>query len=295
MIACDLATFADFRRDRIDSFLRRLNTEFMISSTKHIRGTLAACFIASAAALSLLACAADAQRRPPRRSPQQRAEADHFAHDEPAEVEVPAAARASAPLPEPEGGRGIATMNPTECTARVRALGLPVEFTSHSAVDSAVIPNGLIGGISLEFTGRRRLSRIMDCRLLLAIHAWAPRLRALGVRRIRHLSALRPGARVRTTGRASGHARALAFDPRFFDFDDGHTFDILEDWDDRQRGANMCEPKSESEASAEIRAAVCAAIAGELFQVVVSPHHNDAHQNHLHLEVVPGAPWQWTG
>lgn len=266
----------------------------MTSSTKHIRGTLAACFITSVAAVSFLACAADAQRRPPRRTPAQRAEAANFAHEEPSEAETTPAAQTRAPLPEPEGGRGIATMEPAECTARVRALGLPVEFTTHAAVEAAVIPTGPIAGVSIEFRGRR-LSSIMDCRLLLAIHAWAPRLRALGVRAIRHLSALRPNARVQTTGRPSGHARALAFDPRFFIFDDGRTFDILEDWDDRERGANLCAPKDESEASAEIRAAVCAAIAGELFQVVVSPHHNDAHQNHLHLEIVPGAPWQWTG
>lgn len=250
----------------------------------------AARFFAFALVITLIACAADAQRRPPRRTPEERSQAAEFAHEEPAEVEP-----GEAPLPEPRGGRGIATMEPGACLERVRTLGLPVEVASHEAVDAALIPNGPIAGITLEFTGRRRLSRIMDCRLLLAIHAWAPRLRALGVRRIRHLSALRPGARVQSTGRPSGHARGLAFDPRFFDFDDGHTFDILEDWDDRQRGANLCAPKNESEASAEIRAAVCAAIAGHLFQVVVSPHHNDAHQNHLHLEVVPGAPWQWTG
>lgn len=262
----------------------------MISPSKHIRATIRACLITSAAALVFIACAVDAQRRPPRRTPEERTQASHFAHEEPSDTE-----EHSTPLPEPEGGRGIARMEPAACLARVRELGLPVEAATHNAVDAALIPTGPIGGITLEFTGRRRLSRIMDCRLLLAIHAWAPRLRALGVRRIRHLSALRPGARVQTTGRPSGHARGLAFDPRFFDFDDGHTFDILEDWDNRQRGANMCTPKNESSASADIRAAVCAAIAGELFQVVVSPHHNDAHQNHLHLEVVPGAPWQWTG
>ena len=277
----------------------------MTSSTKHFRGTFVACFITSAAALSFIACAADAQRRSPSRTPQQRAQDDLFAHDEPDEPDevgsAPAMSIASTTasqdtaLPAPTGGRAIATLEPAACIARVRALRLPVEFTAHEDVDAAVIPNGPIAGISLDFNGQRRLSRIMDCRLLLAIHAWAPRLRALGVRRIRHLSALRPNARVQTTGRRSGHATALAFDPRFFVFDDGHSFDVLEDWDNRERGANMCEPKAESEASAQIRSAVCAAIAGELFQVVVSPHHNDAHQNHLHLEIVPGAPWQWTG
>jgi hypothetical protein len=27
--------------------------------------------------------------------------------------------------------------------------------------------------------------------------------------------------------------------------------------------------------------------------VVVTPHHDDAHANHVHLEVVPDVPWTW--
>ena len=34
------------------------------------------------------------------------------------------------------------------------------------------------------------------------------------------------------------------------------------------------------------------AIEADLFQVVVSPHHNDAHNNHVHLEVRPEVTWR---
>ena len=224
---------------------------------------------------------------------------DPFEHDEPPESE----GWPDLPPPSLDGrivsnGRSISNMNAQECMRRIRALGVEFESASHEAVEMAVKPSGSVGGVEIEFTGRREQGRIMDCRLVLAIAAWAPTLRSLGVVRIRHLSALRPGARVASTGRASGHSRGYAFDPRFFDIEtDGGTvtFDVLNDWEDRRRGGALCEEKDESIASASMRAAVCKAIEHNLFQVVVSPHHNDAHQNHLHLEVVPGAGWTWSG
>lgn len=195
--------------------------------------------------------------------------------------------------------RAISNLSSAECMSQLRALGVSFESTTNrrarSDVEAPLMPSGRVGGVSIEFTGRRDQGRVIDCRLLLAIYAWAPALRARGVTRIRHLSGFRPGSRVRTTGRPSGHSRGLAFDPRFFDFDDGRTFDILEDWEDRTRGGSLCEVKNEGAETAEVRALVCHAIDAGLFQVVVSPHHNDAHQNHLHLEVVPGATWTWNG
>ncbi len=199
------------------------------------------------------------------------------------------------PIVPSAAGTRIADLTPAACMERITALRLPFERAPHEAVDAGVIPTGRVGGVAIRFTGRRRQGRIIDCRLLLALHHWAPLLRAIGVIRIRHLSGLRPGAVVRTTGRPSGHARGFAFDPRFFDFADGRTFDVLNDWDDRVRGAPLCEEKQENRQTALVRAAVCAAIRGQLFQVVVSPHHNDDHQNHLHLEVVPGVTWSWSG
>jgi hypothetical protein len=38
---------------------------------------------------------------------------------------------------------------------------------------------------------------------------------------------------------------------------------------------------------------VCAAVSADLFQVVLTPHYDRAHGNHVHLEVVPGVPWSF--
>lgn len=198
-------------------------------------------------------------------------------------------------------GRSIGALSPSACMAELRRLRIPHRVDdgaqAREAIDAPVEPTGPIGGVTVTFSGRRTLNRVMDCRLVLAIYAWSPSLRAAGVTAIRHLSAFRPGAVVATTGQPSGHSRGLAFDPRFFTFrGDDAPFDILDDWQPRTRGEPPCPGPSsgESARSRTVRRLTCEAIAAELFQVVVTPHHNDAHANHLHLEVVPGAEWSWS-
>jgi len=218
-------------------------------------------------------------------------------------------------LPDAPGpaGRAIAELAPARCRAVLRELAIPFERSTderaRAVIATPVVPTGPVGGIDVQFEGRRALHRVMDCRLLVAIHAWSPILRAAGVTKIRHLSAFRPGARVRSTGEASGHSRGLAFDPRFFERDGAKTLDVLEDWQPRERGASPCgevpaegeewpplpPPAEGQEAGALLRGLVCEAIRRDLFQVVVTPHHNDAHANHVHVEVVPGVDWSWSG
>jgi hypothetical protein len=68
---------------------------------------------------------------------------------------------------------------------------------------------------------------------------------------------------------------------------------VLTDWTSRERGAPPCvHPEGELGPSAVLRRVVCRAIEADLFQVVVSPHHNDAHNNHVHLEVRPEVTWR---
>lgn len=193
------------------------------------------------------------------------------------------------PRPSFEPFRDLA---PEDCLARARASGIDFRERSHEAVAAGMIVEE-VGGVRWEFAGRLEVHRVMDCRLVLALQAWAPTLRAAGVRAIRHLSALRPSARVRTTGAPSGHARGLAVDPRHFVMDDGTELDVLEDWVWRERGADPCAPAEEPESSARLRATVCQAVEAGLFQVVVTPHHDDAHANHVHVEVVPEVGWRW--
>jgi hypothetical protein len=42
-----------------------------------------------------------------------------------------------------------------------------------------------------------------------------------------------------------------------------------------------------------LRSVVCEAIDSQLFQVVLTPHHDRAHENHVHLELKPEVNWTY--
>jgi hypothetical protein len=186
-------------------------------------------------------------------------------------------------------GRALASMTATQCEARLSALGVAFEPASGvPGVQAPVRLRGPLAGIVIE--GR---ADVLDCRLALALATWSSALRARGVRALRSLSVHRPGAHVAGSRRVSGHAHALAIDVGGLELDDETTIDVLEGWEARAAGADPCAEYPESERSALLRSVVCAAVEADLFQIVLTPHHDRAHQNHVHLELVPDVPWSY--
>lgn len=162
----------------------------------------------------------------------------------------------------------------------------------------------LPSAVSVRHHGDSELHELMDCRLVLAVAQWTDLLRRHGVREVQHLSVYRPGARIRGSGRPSGHASGLAMDVFSFVLVSGRELRIEESWLDRRRGVDPCtaresgtageaEPEEEGSASdqALVRRFVCEAVSAQLFQVVLTPHHDAAHRNHVHMEVRPEADW----
>ena len=206
-----------------------------------------------------------------------------------------AASRAARADAEPSG-RAIANLSSEACRGLLGALELPVRPYDSEAegVRDAYLLVGPLGGVRFEHHGRREVHAVLDCRLILALHAWAPTLREAGVVGVRHISTYRGGSRVGGTRRRSGHAAGLAIDVRYLVLEDGTSLDVLDAWVDRRRGALPCEPRAdEGPPGSLLRGVVCAAIESDLFQTTVTPHHNDAHANHVHLELVPGVDWTW--
>lgn len=193
-------------------------------------------------------------------------------------------------------GRAIANLDSAGCRELLQRLEVPARPYQGEAegVRDPFLLTGRLGGVSFEHHGRREVHAVLDCRLILALRAWAPTLREAGIRGIRHISVYRAGSRVETTGRRSGHAAGLAIDVRYVELDDGTTLDVLDAWEDRRRGAMPCDPRpDEGPPGSLLRSVVCAAVAADLFQTTVTPHHNAAHANHVHLELVPGVDWTW--
>jgi hypothetical protein len=89
----------------------------------------------------------------------------------------------------------------------------------------------------------------------------------------------------------SGHAHALAIDVLALVRADGTRFSILEDWTARARDADPCASYEEPAERRAVRTAVCRGVEAGLFQVVITPHHDDRHANHVHLEIRPDVDW----
>jgi hypothetical protein len=141
---------------------------------------------------------------------------------------------------------------------------------------------------------------VLDCRLALALHDWAALLRAHDVDEVLLFSAWRPDARV---GDAPGrrHAGGLAIDAYRFrkrrDPVSGERveLDVLRDFHGTPGappcGAGAPSPRPDTLAARELRSIVCEAADQHLFTVMLTPHHDRHHRNHLHLELTPGVPW----
>lgn len=209
--------------------------------------------------------------------------------------------------PEPQAPRyALSTVRPSasggasgSCYAQLDRAGIHYERVAKSQAQGVQYPtllNGPVGGVEIVQHDRRapQAQSILDCRLALAILSWAPTLRRAGVRRIEHYSMYRPGARVAGSGKKSGHSSGMALDAARFFLEGGEVVDVLSDWEDRSRGENPC-PRRDDETwqSRLLRGLVCDAVDKNLFQVVITPHHDHAHDNHVHFELRPEVDWTY--
>lgn len=194
-------------------------------------------------------------------------------------------------------GRAIAELPQRECRRILRNAGVQFDTLPRDKAPQISSPLALqspLLGVEFDPANGMAKNGVVDCRLAAALLAWAPILRDAGVERVEHYSTYRPGARVRTTGKTSGHAHALAIDAARFFLKDGRVLEVDVDWEERERGGAPCPVRRSENADGRIlRQVVCRAVERGLFQVVITPHHDRDHQNHVHLELVPDVAWSY--
>jgi hypothetical protein len=197
-------------------------------------------------------------------------------------------------LPE---GRNIAALAPEDCLGLLERASVTFESVPEDEAPNVAMPvyvRAPLLGVSFGPTSGDAEHGMLDCRLAVALYAWAQILAEHGVVKVEHYSTYRPGARVRGTGKSSGHAHALAIDAARFHTIDGRVLDVEADWSEREHGGNPCPARDDEPPSSRLlRDVVCAAVERDLFQVVLTPHYDRAHQNHVHLELVPDVEWSY--
>lgn len=153
--------------------------------------------------------------------------------------------------------------------------------------------SGAIAGVRVYGAPKNAPTNYLDCRLGRALLEWSPLLKRAGVVGLQHYSMYRHDATIGESTKASGHASGRAIDVAYFDLADGRRLSVLDDWKNRKRAVEPCSVTSGGDAEKRMRELVCDALGLQLFQVVVTPHHNEAHKNHVHLEVGPPDAEAW--
>jgi hypothetical protein len=161
-------------------------------------------------------------------------------------------------------------------------------------VECPVRLRGQVGGIEVHGPVGNSQGDILDCRLVVGLLVWSRTLASAEVVRIDAYSGYRSGARVARTGRPSGHATAMAIDIGRLHLANGRVLDIETAWPDRRRGVSPCEQtEADGDELRLLRRIVCAVVEDETFQIVLTPHFDQAHRNHIHLELRPEVDWTY--
>lgn len=189
-----------------------------------------------------------------------------------------------------------AGLSPQQCLHEATTRQLPLVAATARDVVQPVRVSGPLGGVRFLMGGAKEPGgssphEILDCRLALVLADFGAILAARGVVEVRHMSLYRPGARIAKSGHPSRHGQGLAIDIGQIVFAGGKRWSVLDDWHGAI-GDSVCEgaPRTANEASVGLRALVCDTASKGLFHLFLTPNHDRAHANHLHLDLEPG----WT-
>lgn len=185
----------------------------------------------------------------------------------------------------------------SSCHESLRRAGVRFSAVAEREAPGVQWPIRLLGpveGVSFVPQDQSPVYAVLDCRLAATLRAWAPDLRKAGVRSVEYFSMYRPNAVVAGTDTVSGHAHGMAIDAASFVLRSGAKVAVLDDWEGRKHGQAPCPIRpDEARPSRLLRSIACSAADRKLFQVVLTPHYNKAHENHVHLEIKPEVSWTY--
>jgi ankyrin repeat protein len=191
------------------------------------------------------------------------------------------------------GSFEIATLEKKQCYFILDSYGVKYEgLTGYKGVDFPVILKSKVGGVKFSHTGGNKKFSVMDCRLAVALVAWSPILNKHKVKEIEHMRAYAPGSKIGGRGNISFHSYALALDPAHYIYEDGTRLAVKEHWTERNKSEGPCyalevKDRIETKEQAMLRELICDTGNIDLFSVILTPHYNKAHHDHVHVELNP--------
>ena len=162
-------------------------------------------------------------------------------------------------------------------------------------IDAPVRLEGPLHGVSIEFSHRwvpkHERGPVMDCRLLVALDDFASVVSSHRVAKV-HFNSVYRGTWARVPGQR--HAAGVAIDVTELVLDDGMVLNIERDFGGAGVGAKTCGEGAavpEGDKATALRRIVCDVDGASMFNLVLTPHYDRRHQDHLHLEVRRGIDW----
>jgi hypothetical protein len=185
---------------------------------------------------------------------------------------------------------------PLACRATLDALGV---VWSHGPelegiADPVTVAFPLNGITYYQSSGQLDPDAPMDCRLALALHRMADELHARGISEVHHLGIYNyrcadPSQVPPDCTTLSPHATGLSIDLGELRGAGGAVYTVLEDWVGALAIEDPCVGTPATDDDRVLHEIVCAWHADHVFDVILTPNYNAAHENHFHLEVNPGA------
>lgn len=179
-------------------------------------------------------------------------------------------------------GRATPAAADARCTDELTRREISWRPASRPGIADAVEIRGPLGGI--EHHSHQPL--VIDCSLAVSLDEAGRYLRDLGLARAGFSSAYSRRS-IRGTRRPSKHSYGLAIDIHSVEGPDLGTLRIDRDYEQGLGDEVDCVGAPLTQAGALLKVLQCQLVRSGLFRVVLSPDFDDAHHDHLHLEVVP--------
>jgi hypothetical protein len=197
-------------------------------------------------------------------------------------------------LPKSAPAERIADMSPAQCRRELLRRKLPVtrERRATRGVADALRITGPFNGVRFVTPGAKSPYGLLDCRLALILDELSQLLAEHNVAAVRVDNLYRPGARLPgRRSKKSQHSYGLAIDTTGFTLSDGTSLSVEEDWGS-PIGSVACGSEAHidtpTERSVPLRNLFCAIARAGLFHHLLTPGHDEAHGNHLHLDIKRG-------
>lgn len=199
----------------------------------------------------------------------------------------------------------FADLSPAECKKQLRLTGdLGKAFAPQGPSNGIATPLrmvGPLGDVAFQVPPPKTMFGLLDCRQALLWIQLSPLLEKHKIAQIRIDNFYRDGARINRRGKKSQHSYGLAADVVALRLEDGRELEVLTDFLGRP-GEPPCGPKAgiypQEDTTAEqveeaivLRNFVCELARTGAFHHILTPNHDKAHENHLHLDLKRDNKW----